>query len=465
MPQKRFAAPFVLPVAAFAATILIGAFALWLDISAVGQPVAFVDALFTATSAVCVTGLATVDPSTVFNRTGQSVMLALTQLGGLGIITYSTLIFYMLSRRISLHDRLAVGQALLHDSSFHLGKFLQRIVLQVLAVEAAGALLLMAFAPESISPFKAVFLAVSAFCNSGFALWPDNLMQWRDHLGVNMVVMTLITCGGLGFFVLDEMLRIFRQRLHWRKPRVARLSVAQALRFKPHLSFNSRVVIAVSAVLTFGGGLLIMCGNLGNPAWESASFFDRALTSLFQSVSCRTAGFSTVDMASFSDVSLLSMILLMFIGGSPGSCAGGIKTTTFCVLAAYFIAQFRGRSQVVVAGRAMEAGTLNKALLLFCFSILTVSAATFFLVLSENGTAHHTEGAFHMLDLLFEVTSAFGTVGLSVNVTPRLSDAGKLLICLVMFIGRLGPIWLLTTIQQFQSDPAYRYPETAVPIG
>ncbi len=465
MPQKHFAAPFVLPVAAFAVTILIGAVLLWLDVCAAGKPVGFIDALFTATSAVCVTGLATVDPSTVFNLAGQSVMIGLMQLGGLGIITYSALIFYMFSRRISLRDRLAVGQALLHDSSFHVGQFLQRVVLQVFAVEAIGALLLLCLASDSISPFKAVFLSVSAFCNAGFALWPDNLMQWRDHLGVNLVVMGLITCGGLGFFVLDEMLRVFVQRLRWKAPRVARFSVAQAPRFKPHLGFNSRLVLGVSAALLVGGAAILLVSNLGNSAWKDATLADRVLTSFFQSVTCRTAGFATVDTAAFSDLSLLAMVLLMFIGGSPGSCAGGIKTTTFCVLAGYFISQFRGRSQVVVMGRAVESRTMNKALLLFYFSILTVFAGVFFLVLTENGTAHHGEGPFRLLDLLFEVVSAFGTVGLSINVTPRLSDAGKLLICLIMFIGRLGPIWLITTIQQFQSDPAYRYSEAVVPIG
>ena len=465
MPQKHFATPFVLPVAAFAATILAGALLLWLEPLSSGKPVAFIDAFFTATSSVCVTGLATVDPSTVFNSAGHGVMLVLMQLGGLGTVTYSTLIFYMVSRRVSLRDRLAVGQALLHDRSFHLGKFLQRIVLLAFTIEAIGALLLFLMAPERISLFKAVFLSVSAFCNAGFALWPDNLMQWRDHLGVNLVVSGLIICGGLGFFVVDEIVRVIGGHLRHKRFSPARAPAFQEPRAQRGQSYNSRIVIGTSIFLLVAGTLVIWLSNIGNPLWKDSSLYDRLMTAFFQSVTCRTAGFSTGDMSAFSDPSLLFMIMLMIIGGSPGSCAGGIKTTTFRVLAGYFVSQFKGRPQVVVKGRAVEFKTLNKALMLFSFSILTVGLGTFLLVLIENGAAQHGESRFHPLFLFFETASAFGTVGLSVNVTPRLSEAGKLLVCLLMFIGRLGPIWLITTIQQFQSEPAYRYPESVMPIG
>ena len=465
MAKRRFVAPFLLPVIAFAGTIFLGAFLLWLDVSAANGPVSFVDTLFISTSAVCVTGLASVDPSTVFNRTGHSIMMVLVQLGGLGIVTYSTLIFYMFSRRVSLGDRLAVGQALLLDTSFHLGKFLQRIVIIVLVIEFTGAALLYCMEPEKIGLFNAAFLAVSGFCNAGFALWPDNLIQWQQHWGVNLVIMGLIIVGGLGFFVIDELLRVGWARLWWKKTSSMPRTTLLVPRIKPHIGYNSRLVLTTSFALVGVGALVLFFTALGNPMWKDIPASELVLPSLFQSVTSRTAGFATVDMVHLSDISLLTLAALMLIGGSPGSCAGGIKTTTFRALCSYIAAQLRGHRQVLVQGRALEDRTINKVMLLFYFSILTIFVATFLLTMTENGVVHHGEAPFQVLDLLFEVVSAFGTVGLSVNVTPQLSPLGKIIICCVMFIGRLGPIWLITTVQQFQSEPAYRYPEVDMPIG
>lgn len=464
MPKRRFVTPFVLPVAAFALTILAGAFLLWLGISQKGDPTNFVDALFIATSSVCVTGLASVDPSTVFNRTGHTVMLVLIQLGGLGIITYSTLILHMLGKRVSLGDRLAVGQALLNDTSFHLGKFLQRIVLIILCIEAAGAVWLYMAEPDRIGLFHACFLAVSAFCNAGFALWPDNLIQWQNDWSINGAIMSLIFWGGIGFFVIDELLRVggLRVRGLFQKRPAGYFALPRP---KPRLSYHTKLVLITSLSLVFGGAGLLFAAEFFNPAWKDLPAGDLILPALFQSVSARTAGFSSVNLGLFTDISLLSLVLLMFIGGSPGSCAGGIKTTTFRVLFGYFKAQLRGHRQVLVAGKAMEERVLNKAMLLFFFSTLTVFVAVFLLSFTENGAANHGQAPVQLLDIFFEVVSAFGTVGLSVNLTPSLSAAGKVIICLVMFIGRLGPIWLITTLQQFQSEPPYRLPETDVAIG
>lgn len=467
MSAKPFVTPFLLPVVSFAAAIFVGAVLLSTQFCALGDPVPFVDAFFIATSCVCVTGLASVDPSTVFNMAGRWVMLALIQLGGLGIVTYSTLILYMFSRRISLWDRLAVGRALLQDQSFHLGTFLQRMALIVFGIEAAGALFLYCMEPERIGLFNAVFLAVSGFCNAGFAFWPDNLMQWRSHWGVNMTIMGLITCGGLGFFVLDEILRVCRGRLGRFRQNGRRNFLHPPLPRSrpPRLSYYTRLVLWTSAGLAFFGALAIFLADLGNEAWRGMPWSDRALAALFQSVTSRTAGFATMDMALFSDLSLLITIVLMVIGGSPGSCAGGVKTSTFRVLCAYVAAQLKGHRQVVVRGRAVATAVLNKVMLLFYFAMLTMVAATLLLTMTENGAAHHGGASVQIMDIFFEVVSAFGTVGLSINLTPRLSEAGKVILCLVMFIGRLGPIWLVTTIQQFQSEPAFRYPETDLPIG
>lgn len=466
--SKRFVTPFVLPVASFLAAILLGGCFLSLGLCATGDPVPFVDALFISTSAVCVTGLATVDVFTVFNRVGQSAVLFLVQLGGIGIVTYTTLILYMVSRRISLRDRLAVTHGLLYNPDFTLGRLLQRMILTIFCLEAVGAFLLWQCNPERIGVFEALFIAVSAFCNAGFAPWVDNLVQWRAHWGVNLTVMSLIIVGGLGFYVVNDIFMVLRdkfRRLTRPASRVHGFNQPGGVTPPRRLTYYSRVVIHTSFFLVFAGAGLIFCVEMLNSQWQGTGLSERVLFSLFESVTSRTAGFATVDLALFSDITLLITMLLMFIGGSPGSCAGGIKTTAFRILCGSLLSNLRGHSQVVVAGRAMDAQTRNRAVQLFAFSLLTIMAATMALLLTENGVRHHGAATIPFLDVCFEVISAFGTVGLSINLTPHLSSAGKLILCLVMFIGRLGPIWLLSTIQQFQTEPAYTYAEDSLPVG
>ena len=461
-PRNNYALPFILPVASFAGAIFAGSLLLWWNKSAAALPVAYVDALFTATSAVCVTGLSSVDIAVSFNSLGHAVILALIQLGGLGITTYSTLVLYLASRRISLTDRLAVGDALLNNPAFHLGEFLQRVVVVILALEAAGAFLLHMMAPEAISPFAALFLAVSAFCNAGFALWSANLAQWQQHWGVNSVVMVLIIAGGLGFAVLDEMLRLVSGRI---KGLVASRKTPKESIPPQKLSPYARLVLHTSLALVLCGAVLLMLPEYFMNDADIGTLPEKILPSLFQSVTARTAGFNTVAIGDMTDVSLLVLCALMLIGGSPGSCAGGIKTTTFRVLASFAAAQLRGRPQVVVNGKAVDARTLNKTFILLTFALLTVTGATFVLALTEGGASPHGKTTFQVLDLFFEAVSAFATVGLTTGVSPELSVTGKLVDCALMFIGRLGPIWLITTIQQFQMEPHYRFPETSLPIG
>ncbi len=451
MRSNRLIAPFVLPLLAFAAAIILGSLALYWPGCAAGEPIAWVDALFMATSSVCVTGLGTLDPNAAFNQTGQIVLMALMQLGGIGIVTYSSLILYMLKRKVSLNDRLAVGQALLYDASFHLGSFLQRIVVIVFSVELVGASLLVMMEPEKIGWFKALFLAVSSFCNCGFALWPDNLIVWQDHWGVNLVVMSLISIGGFGFAVVDECLR-----LGW-----AFIKRSRQEQGRLRLGYASRLVLRTSMALTLGGALLLYISESLNPHSGETMI----ITSLFQSVTSRTAGFCTLDIGRLTDLSLMIIIILMFIGASPGSCGGGIKTTSFRVLCSFAWAQIRGSSQVVVQGRAVSLEIVKRAAVLFMFSITIILLATFLLIFTENsGYAHHNAPLSGM-DIFFEVVSAFATVGLSTGITAKFSFLGKIVLCCVMYIGRLGPIWFITTLQRFSVDRKYRYPETELPIG
>lgn len=445
MAYHKHFGPLALPVLSFASVILVGALILASPVSSQGESVAFVDALFTATSAVCVTGLSVVDTGTSFSLFGQIVILVLIQLGGLGITTYTSLIFFLWRRRVSITDKLAVGQALLHDPSFDLGTFLQRVVSVVLCIELTGAALLIVTSHGRMDWFSALFHAISAFCNAGFSLFTNNLMGFRDNLGVNLVIMSLIILGGIGFSVLDECLIAVRHR-------------------RKKLSRHARLVLSTSAMLVLGGAATLWLIEITRHAAQVAPV-DLLLPALFQSVSARTAGFNTINFALVSDAGLLIIIFLMFIGGSPGSCAGGIKTTTFRLLCGFVTAQFKGRTQIVLMDRAVDISSRNKALTLFLFSTLTVVAGVTVLTLTSDASSLGSEGQFTFMDLLFETVSAFGTVGLSTGVTPYLSVSGKLCITLIMFVGRLGPMWLLTTLQSLQTEPKYRWPETDMPIG
>lgn len=443
--HKNFT-PLALPVVSFAFVIIAGAILLTLPISSQQHSVSFVDALFTATSAVCVTGLTVVDTGTTFSLFGQIVILILIQLGGLGITTYTSLIFFLWRRRVSITDRLAVGQALLHDTSFDLGAFLLRITRVVLCIELAGAALLMLASPHKIDFYSAMFHAVSAFCNAGFSLFSNNLMAFESAWGVNIVIMLLIILGGIGFSVIDECIAILRRKKNKR------------------LSRHAKLVFSTSALLIFGGALFFWLIEITRST-STATAGDFLLPALFQSVSARTAGFNTINLGLVSDAGLLIIIFLMFIGGSPASCAGGIKTTTFRVLYGFVTAQFKGRNQIVIHDRAIDATSRNKALTLFIFATLTVVMGVTVLTLTTDTKTLEPYGQFNFMDMLFETVSAFGTVGLSTGLTPYLNTAGKLCITLIMFVGRLGPMWLLTTLQSLQTEPKYRWPEMDIPIG
>lgn len=452
MASRKFFAPLALPIHAFALAILAGGAALSSGMSSDGEPVRFLDALFTATSATCVTGLTVVDTPTAFNTAGQAIILALIQLGGLGIMTYTSLVFILWRRRVSMTDFEAVGESLLHDPRFKLGGFLGRMVLMVFLTELAGALALHLMDPGGFPPFSALFHAVSAFCNAGFALFPDNLTRYAAHPGINLVVMGLIILGGLGFSTLHET-----------HHRLKGLFTPRSRGPRPALSWYARIVLSTSAFLIVAGAAGIYLGEHASGGVGTGPA-EKALAALFQSVSCRTAGFNTVDIGAMTNLSLTVMLFLMFVGGSPASCAGGIKTTTFRVMVSFAAAQIMGRDQTVVRGMAVEPRTLNKALTLAIFGMTIVSAATLALCITE--TPHHSPGSRALfLDSLFEVVSAFGTVGLSTGLTQNLSDSGKVVIMLVMFIGRIGPIAFLSFLQALQEPPRYRWPEEGMLIG
>lgn len=446
--------PFLVPILFFGLTIICGTLMLHSPISLGSHPIAWIDALFTATSALCVTGLVVVDTGSFFSSWGQTVILVLIQLGGLGIMTFTSLAFYLWRQRVSLVDRIAVGQSLLHDPTFQLGRFLIRIVVWTLSIEILGAGLIYLHSGGAFSPYSALFHAVSAFCNAGFSLYRDSLIAWRGDTGINLIFMMLIILGGIGFSVMVEISVYSLNRIrHGSGPGPI-----------SRLSWYAKTVVKTTLFLILAGWAVIYLAEIVGLHRE-ATFKEGLLVTLFQSVTCRTAGFNTVDIGALTNVSLFLMIMLMFIGGAPGSCAGGVKVTTFRALVGFIGSQLKGRRQTRIGKFALDSKTLNNTLILIVFAGVLIVCAALLLNVTEGGDIPHPQARDLFLEVLFEAVSAFGTVGLSMGLTPRLTLAGKSIIILLMFIGRLGPMLFLAAIQSYQKEELYTWPEESMLIG
>ena len=383
MKLNRILPPISLPIYFFSLVIFLGTVLLHSPFSLPAmKKISWMDALFTATSATCVTGLAVVDTGTSFSRIGVVIILALIQVGGLGIMTFTSLFFYLLRRRVSLTDRIAIGQSILHDPSFKIGHFLKRLVLWTLIIEALGAALIYFLDPHGFPAFSAVFHAVSAFCNAGFSLQPDSLIAWRGNFGINLVFMMLIVIGGIGFSVIVEAQIWLAEKF------------AHPGRNTKIVSWYTKVVLKTSLFLIIAGFIaLFLAESLGTH--RNIPLSEKILSALFQSVTCRTAGFNTLDIYHMTNVSLLFMMILMFIGGAPGSCAGGIKVTSFRVLVAFVIAELKGRKQAVIGKFAVNDDTLNKTILLTIFAGLILLCTILLLNITEGANIPHPETRGH----------------------------------------------------------------------
>lgn len=450
---ERTLHPAQILVLSFAAAIGLGTLLLMTPAAATGAPLGLVDALFTATSATCVTGLVVVDTGTALSAFGQGVVLALIQLGGLGIMTYSSVFLLALGRRISFR-----GQALLEDTLGRgkrtpVRRLVRHVVAFTLIIEVAGALVLTAaFAsnrPLGEALYQGVFHAVSAFCNAGFSLHADSLTQYRGSWPVNLAVLGLIVLGGLGFLVLDDVKDAWAD---WRGGRVVRLRL------------HSKVVLAGSAGLTVLGAAGIWFFERGN-ALVGLTRGEAFLACVFQAVTPRTAGFNTLDYASLTDVTLFLTILLMFVGASPGSCGGGIKVTTAALLAALFRARLLGRRRVSLFRRTVPDPTVARAVTIAVASFSFATVGIFLLLASEVGSAPHGASGGSFLEYFFEVVSAFGTVGLSTGTTTSLSPPGRLLVTAVMFAGRLGPLTLAVAVGLRDERAKLWYAEENLMVG
>lgn len=430
-------------VLGFASIILIGALLLMLPISSTsGNSVEFIDALFTSTSATCVTGLVVLDTGTSFTIFGKTVIMILIQIGGLGFMTMATLFSLVLKRKISLRDRLILQEAMNQGSMEGIVRLIRRVLIYSLVIEGCAAVLLSirwAFdMPLGKAIYYGIFHAVSMFNNAGFDIFGDfrSLTDYVYDPLVNIIVMFLIVSGGIGFIVMSDLVEF----------RVTR-----------RLSLHSKVVLSTSTGLILIGALVIFIFEFTNTrTLSSLNFGGKILSAFFQSVSPRTAGANTVDIAGLRQATQFFIVILMFIGASPGSTGGGIKTTTFTMMIGAVIAMLRGREDVVLFRYRLAQERIYKALTITLLALLLIASVSMILSTTEDS---------NFLAILFETTSAFATVGLTMGLTPELSAIGKILLCLTMFAGRLGPLTLAYALGPKQGKPLYKYPEGKIIIG
>jgi len=435
----------------FALLIGTGMSLLMLPQASSGLPIGWVNALFTATSATCVTGLTVVDTARGVSPFGQIVILALIQAGGLGIMTISTLFLLMAGRRPSLVGRVVIRDTLTHGEERSVYSVLRDVALFTFVLEGLGTVLMFSrFLPHhEAGPalYLSVFHSVSAFCNAGFSLFSNSLESYRNDWLLNLTTCFLIVMGGIGFLVLSEL----RRTIPFRPRKLSRLSL------------HSKLVLTTTVIIVLFSGVLFILLEWHNTL-SRLSVADRCLAGFFQVISARTAGFNTLPIMNMTNETLFLLIMLMFIGASPGSCGGGIKTTTFASLVILGISRLRGHTRPRLFRRTISRESTEKAVSVVMVSIVVVLAATMALLVTDVGQVSHPLSRGKFLEILFEVISAFGTVGLSTGITGTLSVWGKLIITLVMFIGRLGPLVIALAVSP-GNKPAFYYAEENIMIG
>jgi len=437
--------PVQLLVSSYLVMILLGTLFLMLPRSQ-AQPggVSFLDALFTATSGVCVTGLITVDTATAWTHLGKFFILALFQIGGLGIMTYTAAFALLLGQGLGMREKALMQDILNVEALGKIGRLLVAIIGVTFLAEILGAIFLFGFWRNDLDPAKAltfsIFHAVSAFCNAGFSLFSDNLMESRTNPGVILSMASLILLGGLGFTV---MLELFDPR-RWIRLRD---------KSRRRLSLHTKIVIWFSLVLVIIGAMWIY---LFEAFPTRSSWNDGILDALFQSITSRTAGFNTVDISSYTLPTKILLMVLMLVGASPGSTGGGVKTVTVALILISIWCIWRGRPHTELARRKLPELTVRNAFMIAVLYLAVAVVCTLGLTITETASLEI---------ILFEELSAMGTVGLSLGLTPHLSSAGKCIIILSMLVGRIGPLTFLLALGRRAIGDKYSYPEESVVLG
>lgn len=451
--MRRLGPPHVI-VISFLCAITAGTILLGLPWAAPsGDTVSLIDRLFTATSATCVTGLVVREPAS-WAPFGQAVIMVLFQAGGLGIMTFSTLFAILLGRKLTIKEDLVVKGTIGHSGVVNMRVLLFHIVAIVFLLEAVGAGLLFwrwrvtEAWPASTTAYNAVFHSISAFCNAGFSLFRDSFTAYSGDPYINLIMMALIFLGGIGFVVIVDVWNL-RTRAVDKRPAIYRLSV------------QTKVVLSVSLILILVGALVIFFLE-GDNVFAGQGTQERVLGSFFQAITARTAGFNTLPTGSLATPTLVFILFLMFIGASPGSTGGGIKTCTFAVVLASVWAMIRNKNGVWIFRKTIPKTIVKKALVIFILALGWIFLASLLLSITERD---YVSGADYYLKILFETTSAFGTVGLSTGITSALSGLGKLLLVITMFVGRIGPLTLALALAIKEEKPLYDFPVEQVMVG
>ncbi|MGM0608447.1 MAG: TrkH family potassium uptake protein [Candidatus Muiribacteriota bacterium] len=437
--------PAVAMVLSFLIIIILGTFFLKMPFAYTNE-LSWLDALFTSTSATCVTGLIVKDTPNDFTVVGQIIILILIQLGGMGIMTFSMAFAVILGKKLNFSSKTLINKMIDYDRPGYTGIILKKVLSLMIIVQLIGAILLIiAFNFNGINEniiFHSIFQSVSAFCNAGFSTFSDSLMGFQSSIFLNFVISILIIMGGLGFFIIIELTKCFKKKLS-KNDKAKRLSV------------QAKIVIFSTVFLIIVGTVLIFLMEYNNVLYEK-NHKTKVLASLFQSITTRTAGFNTIDISGLGRGTLLVLVIFMFIGGGSGGTAGGIKITTMFIFIKNVISVIKNEDEVFVFKRKIPLNIVNKATGIFYISVSVNFLAIIVLSITES---------FELSAIIFETVSAFGTVGLSTGITPYLSEFGKFVIILLMFVGRLGPLTLAIALSGKPAKKYFSYPEEKVTIG
>ncbi len=439
-------APAQVVLLSFAGVIFLGSLILMLPIaSSTGKSLLFIDALFMSTSATCVTGLGTVSVSENLSTFGQMVILLLAQIGGLGIMTLSSSMALIMGKNLQMRERVIMQDVLDTSSSQELLELIVDIIRFTFVIEFVGAMILtFSFYQQGFEIGQALYFgffhAIMAFCNAGFSLFNNSLEDFSFVPLINISIAALLILGGIGITVLKDVLNTIKSKRSFNS-----------------LSVHTKIVLSVNTLFLAFGTVYLFFGEFLN-AFQDMTMWERLQVSFFQSAATRTAGFATIDLNSFHPHTIYMMILLMFIGASPGSTGGGVKITTFAVLLQSVKATLQGKSSVEFFERRVPAATVVKSIAIFIISLIIVSLGLLIIMRLEPDK--------NFLALLFEVTSAFSTTGLSLGVTPFMTETGKLLLCIVMFVGRVGGLTIVIAVGSRAAMPRkVKYPEGKILIG
>ena len=436
--------PPVLVMLTFFFTIFIGSLLLMLPAATtLGEETSLLGALFTSTSATCVTGLIVYDTGMHFTLFGQIIILILIQIGGLGIMMISSAFAIILGQKMSLRRESVMQNVVGESNQLDMVSLVKNVVVVTITLELLGAVILyFTFLSKSYpmnqALYHSIFHSISAFCNAGFCLYSDSLIKYLDNFNINFVITSLIILGGIGFPVMKDIQRTIKNKFRFKR-----------------LTLHSKIVLSATLILLLLGTIVFFISEYNNEM-KGFSFMERLFASYFQSVTTRTAGFNTIDTANLSKGSSFVSGILMFIGASPGSTGGGVKTTALVVVFVAVIAMFRGHKDVNIFKRKVSENIIKRVMALVAASVAFLAIMIFLLLLFEP---------FTFEKITFEAISAFGTVGLSMGITSKLSDAGQIIIVLLMYIGRVGPLTLMFAISQTKDRSYFTFTEEKISIG